>query len=488
MICTDPFLRSVQRAPFLFDIGGGLTPISIRDQMVRGQLLGDRAAREFLSIANSRLNWQLLEYPVLVIGAGAAGATAAVSLLDAGFRRVVLIERSARPFMRQRGCHSRRISPTLYGWPAANWTVNTYPDPAHPPLAPFPWSFDSADGLAIHWEKRLKDWIRVYRGALDVRPRTTSLALAWRPAPPVGGVVRSGHWESVWRLGPPPVVERFALVVLAPGFGEETSEAKTSYGGLVRTKEFWDDDPFATLRTGVREWNDPSRPLVPARVAISGSGDGALQDYLRICLGTNDLSSVLTSLALPDGFLKQVFDLEEAYTRGWQWSTKPLDPAAMEAHHNNLASLVDELLRSSVGTAISSTLAKLLHGFPGHKDFLRLFHSGTGFTAFYSLNRVLTQLVARSLRETYGIETMFPDYRLKFADPVPPVIPAARGVGVEHRLTFDTPGAGGFSTDCNVLIVRHGVHATAGSVPVVNYRPDERPNPRQILPYRLPVV
>jgi len=39
----DPFLLAHQIAESVFDIGGKLYPVSIRDQMVRGQSIIDRA-------------------------------------------------------------------------------------------------------------------------------------------------------------------------------------------------------------------------------------------------------------------------------------------------------------------------------------------------------------------------------------------------------------------------------------------------------------
>jgi hypothetical protein len=39
----DPFLLAHEVAEFVFDIGGKQAPISVRDQMVRGQSIVDRA-------------------------------------------------------------------------------------------------------------------------------------------------------------------------------------------------------------------------------------------------------------------------------------------------------------------------------------------------------------------------------------------------------------------------------------------------------------
>jgi hypothetical protein len=64
--------------PPLFNLAGKLSPVSIRDQMVRGQLLAVRAHEEKL-VTN--------DYPLLVIGAGAAGVTVALTAFYHGHCR-----------------------------------------------------------------------------------------------------------------------------------------------------------------------------------------------------------------------------------------------------------------------------------------------------------------------------------------------------------------------------------------------------------------
>ena len=44
----DPFLLAHIVAPLQFDLSGTLTPISIRDQMLRGRLIVDRAVEQGL--------------------------------------------------------------------------------------------------------------------------------------------------------------------------------------------------------------------------------------------------------------------------------------------------------------------------------------------------------------------------------------------------------------------------------------------------------
>ena len=93
----DPLLLAHEVAPFFFELGGRLSPVSIRDQMVRAQLLVDRAVIAKL-ISPSR--------PLLVIGAGAAGVTATIQAVEVHKVPTILIDRGRIPFAVQLGCQT----------------------------------------------------------------------------------------------------------------------------------------------------------------------------------------------------------------------------------------------------------------------------------------------------------------------------------------------------------------------------------------------
>src|SRR5215468_716793 len=103
----DWLLAAHQVAPLQFEMGGLWNPVSVRDQMVRGQENARRAEIAKL-IGPSR--------PLIVVGAGAGGVAAALTANKAGIP-VVVIERRARPFDRQLGTPTRTIYPYLYDWP-----------------------------------------------------------------------------------------------------------------------------------------------------------------------------------------------------------------------------------------------------------------------------------------------------------------------------------------------------------------------------------
>jgi hypothetical protein len=146
---ADPFLLAHQVAESVFDIGGKLYPVSIRDQMVRGQSIIDRAVAEGFAATGREL---------LVIGAGAAGAVAAMRAAAWNIRTHI-IDADAKPFGRQRSCRTRWLDPHEYEWPANHWKNQFYPYdvPPHPYYGfpvPLPWQAQWADALAFGWSAR----------------------------------------------------------------------------------------------------------------------------------------------------------------------------------------------------------------------------------------------------------------------------------------------------------------------------------------------
>src|SRR4051812_33411471 len=98
---TDPILDTHRQAPFYY-LTSGPSPINIRDQMLRGVTLVERLI-ESQEIGPNR--------PLLVIGAGAGGATSAIESASQGVR-TLFVEPQLTPFLTQRHATSRWIDPT----------------------------------------------------------------------------------------------------------------------------------------------------------------------------------------------------------------------------------------------------------------------------------------------------------------------------------------------------------------------------------------
>src|SRR5579883_2876739 len=144
---ADPFLRAHKIAACYFDIGGRISPISIRDQMLRARTFVHRAFEEGLLEHGSRL---------LIIGGGAAGATAAICGAELEIH-TILIERTGNLFGRQAKCRTRWVDPTQYDWPATHWKKGKY----HwcSPEVPLSWYANFAYLIADRWKRRFKTYI-----------------------------------------------------------------------------------------------------------------------------------------------------------------------------------------------------------------------------------------------------------------------------------------------------------------------------------------
>ena len=165
---ADPFLLAHQVGPAVFDIGGKLYPVSIRDQMVRGQSIIDRAIGAGFGSKGEAL---------LVIGAGAAGATAAIYAAAHGVT-THLIESALLPFLRQALCKTRWLHPHEYEWPLDHWPTPKYPY-VGVPTVPLPWTAKLSDDLALGWDIKLKKAIADYLPRLKIH-FGTRLAVAPR--------------------------------------------------------------------------------------------------------------------------------------------------------------------------------------------------------------------------------------------------------------------------------------------------------------------
>ena len=244
----DPFLAAHAIGYGVYSIAGRLYPISIRDQMVRAQMLIERAVTHTLLRPGMD--------SLLVIGAGAAGVAAALTAARLHIQ-TFLVDRDSGPFLRQAMCRTRWIDPTVYDWPALHAFVGHYPLAR---WAPLQWAADWANRLAMQWGYQLNAARALYPH-LHVEYNTL-------PLPPQ----RTGQVWSVPIQTPAGQSTITASVLLwAVGYGTERCNVDQDYQGFG----FWQSDPFQHPIPGL---SPPHQP----QILISGSGDGALQDFLRL--------------------------------------------------------------------------------------------------------------------------------------------------------------------------------------------------------------
>jgi hypothetical protein len=360
----DWLLAAHQVAPLQFEMGGLWNPVSVRDQMVRGQEIARRAEIAKL-ISASR--------PLIVVGAGAGGVAAALTANNAGIP-VVVIERGARPFDRQLRTHTRTIYPYLYDWPH-----DRHVDDALVVPAVLPWLEARADRAALSWIAALG------------RSRFIAYGSTVSP-PPTGGppVVVHGGMVNVhvatpagagWMPG--------GMLLSSVGFGVEITSIPAA-SGTYHGWYYWEPDTL-----GQHQLGEPG----PPDVLIAGGGDGALQDAIRVLLEPvyEDLRMLLDTLpAIPESLRLAIANTDDTVTRSWLWASGGGDDCPLLRHaHTQLEAEVDAWwLRDQ--RAIAAALDPLW------RDDIRsvqLVHSCDHFGRSFPLNRFLILLLERAVKE-----------------------------------------------------------------------------------------
>jgi hypothetical protein len=431
--------------------------------MVRARMAVDRAIEEGL-IGPRR--------PLLTIGAGAAGATAAIHSAARGVP-VVLIEAAPAPFLRQAGCRSRWIDPVQYDWPVNHWLQGRYP--WTPPAMPLPWASGPANRIALAWalawalalqqsRRRHRNLVVLFNSRLLGRPL------------PAGNMLRvtlGGRGRMV--------AGKFGMILSCVGAGTEQS-THGRYTGF----DFWSTDPFQQLSAS-------------DRVLISGGGDGALQDYLRVVTRQAAAGAIYRSLGIPRGIEQFLQSAEDQASRVYVWGTgSPHDHGALAQLHRLHVGIVDKLLPGPGLTHpvqdLSSVLEKMTASMPAA---VTLMHPCSHFSRCYGLNRFMVLLLATYLSRYRNTATLLPGQSLhdvvgnnhqcanspvgchgQAHEVTPALDPDCRSpAGSPRQAAARLPG------DYNVVIVRHGIQAS----PLLFSGKGQVAQPRQMLPYHVAI-
>jgi hypothetical protein len=316
-------------APNMFDLSTGLSHVSLRDQLIRGvTLVRDLTAARLLTSGDE----------LLIVGAGAAGVSAAQRAGAAGCRSL-LLETEDAPFGLQANVKTRYVGPYMYEWP---WDIHADQHFAPPATSLLHhWNTAAYAGLEInsstpltaaqlasHWQSQLSAWVRAPGSNLSVLtkidPNTSLRALkAWRrrqrfwiPGP------RTLHFDGIsWPNGSrtrESINPKF--IILAAGFGPE----RVTWEGPsedIEGPRFWDTDTLSDPSCGFA-----SKPTI----VVLGGGDGAMQDALRcVYPHTQPLETMRDLLSFPGvpaAFQSVHADLllaeqQQAATRTWTSGT-----------------------------------------------------------------------------------------------------------------------------------------------------------------------
>lgn len=290
-----PFLQSYQFRDWevfdvsklpVFDFSRGLKCISIRDQIVRSVLLSQDLHQHLGKTGAS----------VGVIGAGVCGIACAIELVKRG-HSVKVFEKRELPFGLQSECTSRWVDPTQYDWPFQHWSQGKFPliskieaetQTSRDSHSPLRYVANRASDLAATWAF---DFAQADRSQIEFIAYE-SVSFSKYPAdeedgPETYGIHRTGEADTAaWT---------FDAIVHAAGFGQENCEIAESpkFKGIP----FWVQDPFEEPNCGLAE-----KPTV----LISGSGDGALQDLLRVTTKMKSAKEIYEALDLPRDTAKEL--------------------------------------------------------------------------------------------------------------------------------------------------------------------------------------
>ena len=388
----DPFLLTHNVRHQLYDIGPRLSPISIRDQMIRAYVLVIRAIRQ-----------QIIgpDKPLLVVGAGAAGATAAIIAAERGVP-TTLLERGNEPFGLQLGCQTRWIDPVVYDWPAEHWVKGVFP--WRGTNLPLRWEASHSSAIAGSWGKILNDEV-------SDNPRLLLVRRAELEKPEDLGKDENEKLIEVYfqsvdaqlRAGP----GNFAMILSCIGAGPDKVEIDN-----YRGESFWADDSFGEDHLGLPGYTS-------LHILISGSGDGALQDFLRIASKKNSAKAIYQ--ALPAGLQREaghaISSYEDHYQRAFSWSANAdgnyrSDDCYIQATlHNQYEDLITQILKK-YKSELPAAIDPILKDIP-NRLMITLAFECSHFSHCYPLNHFLVLLLARYLEERLKTKKiLFPETRV----------------------------------------------------------------------------
>ncbi|MGD0103435.1 MAG: hypothetical protein ABSC06_05290 [Rhodopila sp.] len=329
--------------------------------------------------------------PLAVVGAGAGGASAAIQAAKRGVT-CYLIERDAATFPTQSLAATRTLDPTQYDWALDHCHHAVLPWGGHPGL-PLAFRTGTADQLSLIWQRQLR------RAARILRSPTSSPFLRVLTSQTVTSVARAsaatgGPKWVVIGLGGGQVLTVGCLLD-AKGFGNENCRIEHPARTLIyEGQPFWGPDSFMTLTSA-------------DRVLISGSGDGAMQDYLRIVTKLNRAIEIEKGLGLPSDILHAVQSAEDRACRGWSWASSD-DKVRFEHEHpywKELDAFHDALIPKALGvSSVRNALDALV---PDDPVPVTVVHREGYLTCYYGLNRFLAKLVARFVEDERGGHVAF---------------------------------------------------------------------------------
>ena len=268
----------------------------------------------------------------------------------------------------------------------------------------------------------------------------------------------------------------FDEVIWAAGMADEETRIFGPADSLVyEGPKFWTTDRLQRLA-------GPGNFVV-----VSGGGDGALQDYLRVAFRRERFDHLINGLPIPPEALALVQSAEDRGARSAAWERSR--PGGAIAATRRLAELAAAIERAAtLSLADSRFVASLAYELRGRQASFALVHRAPHLSAIYPLNRFLVEVVRRHF-ETRHIDTVFPGEEIVDVERISgpggsptgsPLLHPSAALGAWHRVSFtNASGALPRDLDVNAIMVRHGPRAPSAPAP----RPGVLGQPCQVLPY-----
>jgi Pyridine nucleotide-disulphide oxidoreductase len=425
----DPVLQAYTVTEGVYTIAGWFHPSTIRDQVLRACLLVDRIVPTIEA-----------KDSIVIVGGGVAGVAAACRASEHKLH-VKLLEREMRFIGRQLGCQTRFLDPCQYDWPSAYH--RGFPQTLSLPLLPGP-----ANELSNRWEylftlARREGFVEAVKESEVIDVVTDRRPMVVR--------VRNKDGETK--------THEATRIIICIGFGDEIcSIPGSSFGGFG----FWENDPFPAPDIGT------GKPQPD--VLVSGGGDGALQDFIRIVSGMKSAKDVYESLGgINDRHELQIYSVDDQSQRAYAWSRRDtqaaptnLDSDVLRQIHERFASVVDDLFRDRYGQLQSWFRDRLGLRVAG-LGRVRLVFDAQHFTRSYALNRFLVLLLAHALEE-FGQhrhrQVMHPSTKLVGVSPIGPdhvcCSDAWECSKFAHRAQFINSAGVSTTDDFDLIVIRHG--------------------------------
>ncbi len=355
----DAFLDAHFLRPGYFDISVGVQPASIRDQITRGALMAARAFDTGL-INTTDAN-------LLVVGAGVAGATCAMTAAALGVR-TTLIDKDVA-FSRQRECDAKVIEPTFYDWPAPHWDKDAYP--WHGETLGLNMVPTHGINLSASWLDRLAD--AQTSGALQYFEHTTLDGVPTLAAHRLCACATQKHKDVTISHA----IDHLGIVVFATGPGMErdldTPPDHRSYG-------FWETDPLS------------SDELQCSTLIISGGGDGALQDFLRAIFVPFIRPAIIVQELNLDDAQHELYSMQQHAAAAYVWWGSP------RTRHDS-ERFVEEIVERTAQRLWEERREHITRVFDRYRresiPRIMLVHPCDHFARSFLINRLLVALVLR---------------------------------------------------------------------------------------------